>query len=425
MTKHQLTVKEFNDIQDLLTKLTEDLHKASATIITLQETMTTLTPPSLIPVIVDSSLFQSTISTLVTEKFNTFKSEITHNNQEQRKNYTDCIDELKILQATTHPNLSSVLNSLSIELMSSREVTKNALESLLRLTELSVNKISTVTDASFSSFFDTWIAFLRYRENRGTLKFSVLLRQSPSVMSIYLIRARTRNQIFSFNFNLHDEECFTEILTTVFYPDGITVDAYRQLIHAKRMLGPFSIQKAAVLSIHVFSVIQALHGHLPEHHISACWTQTAHAVQDAAFRYSLLTQHPRTFENFWSTIDNRARIFSDQHSPSSPSLSTSDTSQYSPSQQHQSPPANRPSSHHSPPSRQNTLNSEQRARVNEVRLTPVASDQVCTNCHRIGLHRPEFCPVIDHMLSLRLDHATHPDTIITEDDFKDLDFSFE
>jgi hypothetical protein len=155
MTKHQLTEKEFNDIQVLLKKLTDDLQKASATINNLQDTMTTLTPPSLVPVIVDSSLFQSTISTLVTEQFNTFKSEITHNNQEQRKNYTDCINELKILQATTHPNLSSVLNSLSIELMSSREVTKNALESLLRLTELSVNKISTVTDASFSSFFDT------------------------------------------------------------------------------------------------------------------------------------------------------------------------------------------------------------------------------------------------------------------------------
>jgi len=36
------------------------------------------------------------------------------------------------------------------------------------------------------------------------------------------------------------------------------------------MLGPFSIQKAAVLSIHVFSVIQAIRGHLSEHHVSAC-----------------------------------------------------------------------------------------------------------------------------------------------------------
>ena len=67
------------------------------------------------------------------------------------------------------------------------------------------------------------------------------------------------------------------------------------MIHAKRMHGSCSIKKATGLSNYVFSVIQALHGHLPEHHISACWTQTAHAVQDAAFRYSLLSQHPRTF----------------------------------------------------------------------------------------------------------------------------------
>ena len=81
-------------------------------------------------------------------------------------------------------------------------------------------------------------------------------------------------------------------------------------------------------------------------------------------------------------------------------------------------------SHPSSPSRPHTLNSDQRARVNKVQTTPVASDQICTNCHRIGLHRPEFFPVIDHMIFLRLDHAIHPDTI-TEDDIKDLDFSFE
>jgi hypothetical protein len=81
-------------------------------------------------------------------------------------------------------------------------------------------------------------------------------------------------------------------------------------------------------------------------------------------------------------------------------------------------------SHPSSPSRSHTLNSDQRARVNEVRTTPNASDQVCTNCHRIGLHRPEFCPVIDHTISLRLDQAVHLDSI-TEDDIKDLDFSFE
>jgi len=75
-------------------------------------------------------------------------------------------------------------------------------------------------------------------------------------------------------------------------------------------------------------------------------------------------------------------------------------------------------------SRSHTLSSKQSARVIEVQLTPIASDEVCTNCHRICLHRLEFHPGIDHMLSLRLDNAIHPDTI-TEDDIEDLDFSFE
>ena len=82
MTKHQLTEKEFNDIQVLLKKLTDDLQKASATINNLQDNMATLALASLISVLVDSLLFQSALSTLVTEKLNTFKTEITHNNQE-------------------------------------------------------------------------------------------------------------------------------------------------------------------------------------------------------------------------------------------------------------------------------------------------------------------------------------------------------
>jgi len=56
--------------------------------------------------------------------------------------------------------------------------------------------------------------------------------------------------------------------------------------------------------------------------------------------------------------------------------------------------------------------------------SPSSPHTTVTNCHRIGLHRPEICPVIDHMLSLCLDHEIHPDKI-TEDDSKDLDFYFE
>jgi hypothetical protein len=109
-------------------------------------------------------------------------------------------------------------------------------------------------------------------------------------MSIYLIRARTRTrtrtQSSNFTQNLSDEACFTGILTIVFYPDGIALDAFNQLIQAKRIFGAFSIQKAAAFSVHLFSIIQALAVHLPPYHVNACWTQTAHAVQDNGFRYS-------------------------------------------------------------------------------------------------------------------------------------------
>ena len=99
------------------------------------------------------------------------------------------------------------------------------------------------------------------------------------------------------------------ILTKVFHRDRITIDAYRSLIQSQKMLVPFTLQKGAILSIHVYSIIVALDGHIPAHHIGACWQKTAHALQDTAFYYSALTQHLIYFDTFWSVIDNRARFF--------------------------------------------------------------------------------------------------------------------
>ena len=82
--------------------------------------------------------------------------------------------------------------------MTSRTATSQAIEVFTHLTETIINKIPAIPDASFFSFFETWISFLRYRVNWGTLSFSSLLRQSSALMSIYLIWARTRNQSFAF-----------------------------------------------------------------------------------------------------------------------------------------------------------------------------------------------------------------------------------
>jgi hypothetical protein len=60
-------------------------------------------------------------------------------------------------------------------------------------------------------------------------------------MAIYLLRARSRNQNFTFTLNLSGEEYFTEILTVVFHPDGMTVEVFKQFIQGKRMLGPYAI----------------------------------------------------------------------------------------------------------------------------------------------------------------------------------------
>ena len=394
------------DLSKQLADLTEKFDKFQESFTELKTSLTKLTE--------STTTLEADVKSL-----KEFRTGNQHNLSDMSKQMTDCQQIIDEFRSTGHPSMSQVLQSLSTELMNSRAATSQALEVFTRLTETTINKISAIPDASFFSFFDTWISFLRYRENRGTLSFSSLLRQSPAVMSIYLIRARSRNESFTFTPDLSDDACFTEILTTVFYPDGITVDAIKQLIQAKRMLGVFSIQKAAALSIHVFSIIHALKGHLPPHHVTACWTQTAHAVQDNGFRYSLLTQHPLNYESFWSTIDNRARIYSEtfresmgpySHTPvpdttSSPHNSPNKYSPARPSAPTQQSPSPSPSASPRIPA---SYSDKRSHKVNYVTTDwnngpPVPSDQFCTHCNRFGAHREEYCPLLKNAYAVHID----------------------
>jgi len=57
MTKKQLTEKVYNDIHEILYKLTDDLNQVFKTIADRSQNMGSMTPASLIPVLVDSLHF--------------------------------------------------------------------------------------------------------------------------------------------------------------------------------------------------------------------------------------------------------------------------------------------------------------------------------------------------------------------------------
>ena len=158
------------------------------------------------------------------------------------------------------------------------------------------------------------------------------------------------------------------------------------------------------------------------------WKVISNYVAPPAVQKFLLPRVPRLCTKFLAFIDQSAKLYNQRVSIDFELRRSQDAPSHSFRRSGNELPGNRGDhllrSYPSSPTRSHILNSDQRARLNEVRATPVASYYVCTNCHRIGLHRPELCRVIDYMLFFRLDHAIHPDTI-TEDDFKDLDFSFE
>jgi hypothetical protein len=213
----------------------------------------------------------------------------------------------------------------------------------------------------------------------------------------------------------------------VIFSTGLDLHAFDILIKEKRMRS-FSIATAGQYAFDVNVILQALTSQLEPLNASDLWMVISNNVAAPAFQKFLLPRVLRLRTKFLAYVDQSAKLYDQRvsmdlelcRSQDDPSHSfrRSDNQLTRNRGDHLHPP------HPSSPSRSHTLNSDRRARVNEVRTNPVASDQVCINCHRIGLHRPEFCPVIDHMISLRLDRAIHPDTI-TENDLNDLDFSFE
>ena len=69
------------------------------------------------------------------------------------KEMKDFREYLKQQELSSNPTLSQVLQSLSTELMTSRAADSQAIKVFTRLMETTINKILTIPDASFFSFF--------------------------------------------------------------------------------------------------------------------------------------------------------------------------------------------------------------------------------------------------------------------------------
>ena len=142
------------------------------------------------------------------------------------------------------------------------------------------------------------------------MNFFELVKRSPDVLDLYLEKARKFQ--YNFFFNTEDDTIFFhELLEKVFYPDGITVEAFHQLVSTSKMT-EFSFQAASSFKTWVYFLTKTLSDQLPEALVPQLWDRVSKCAYPTAFQQSLSNHPPRNLKDFAKTIENRATVFRDR-----------------------------------------------------------------------------------------------------------------
>ena len=300
------------------------------------------------------------------------------------KSLLDFRTELSEFQLSGNPSISSALVQLSSAIKNSTSVQENAL-----------NKPLYVADPSCPTFIFAFVAHLRYKIKSGVLTFFEVLQRSPTILSIFYSKIRLLQPTFEFKDTNSDFTVFKEIMDSVFYPHGFTTEGFQQVVNAHPLKSPFTLQSAYEYAIFIKDILTALAPILPqsENQISQFWNVVASGVDPTIpFQYHLLTQHPKTYEQFYNTMDRKIISFFDSNSSTgySPSQSSPHRAPYpyaggsSPTQSspHRTPYPYAGGSSPNPPSKPRPVNS-------------VAVLPSCDNCNAVGHNSfnclREFC----------------------------------
>ena len=316
-------------------------------------------------------------------------------------------DTRGILATAAHfntPPLSDALIGLTEVLRDNHKISSALHVTTTRIHESTVNRIVPPEDDSFGSVMIASMQHSTYKKNGGTISFSELLHQAPDIITLLTKRAESRNisYVFPPKNSLNDDDFIGHLLDTVYHPNGFNISGFITLLEMKPFVGFFSIKKASAYAMHVHAIVTILGSRLPSHQIDQYWQAVVLGVkEDTNFQHSLTTQSPNKYENFWSTIDDRSRIFSESDSKTGYREMNS-TNGFSPNRsQYQSNAFSSPN----PRNSVSPANSYSRLKVNQVQvlesrdhdrlerrdqdnLTSVA----CSKCWRHG-HRPENCQI--------------------------------
>lgn len=319
----------------------------------------------------------------------------------ESKNHSDMTDRInQIESATPDPvlirtvtALNSTMEKLMTVLTRMQQSADTQSKATLHIQEMSFNQVQAPADDSCLTMIKSFHSYRNYKSGGGSMNFYELVKRSPDVLELYLEKARKFQ--YNFFFNMEDDTIFFhELLDRVFYPDGVTVEAFNQLVSSKKMT-EFTFQAASSFKTWIYYLTKTLCDQLPEALIHQLWDRVSRNAFPNSFQYSLLSHPPRNLKDFAKTIEARAAIFRDNgqrsHHDSSHTNSNQSGANDSASTHHRSPPS---PSHLSPNPHNLSRAYERRpSTVNQIgvpnrnslsnsdrHFVTINSDQYCTGC---------------------------------------------
>jgi len=273
---------------------------------------------------------------------------LQYHTSNESKNHSDMTDRInQIESATPDPMLirtvtalNSTMEKLMTVLTRMQQSADTQSKATLHIQEMSFNQVQAPADDSCLTMIKSFHSYRNYKSGGGSMNFYELVKRSPDVLELYLEKARKFQ--YNFFFNMEDDTIFFhELLDRVFYPDGVTVEAFNQLVSSKKMT-EFTFQAASSFKTWIYYLTKTLCDQLPEALIHQLWDRVSRNAFPNSFQYSLLSHPPRNLKDFAKTIEARAAIFRDNgqrsHHDSSHTNSNQSGANDSASTHHRSPP---------------------------------------------------------------------------------------
>jgi len=235
------------------------------------------------------------------EQLDTIRSDHSTYKQNQKKEFENFTQELSDSRLSSIPTVASALTDLT-----------KVVQNLSTVQESVTNKPTVFLDPSCATFLHGYVHYVRYRLKNGSQSFLCVLKNSPSVYSIFMAKIHSRLRDFVFPPQSSDTYVLKTILNNVFYPEGFTVEGFQLLITTYSMETPITIQSAYKYALFVKDFLFAMDAILPSAPaaISQFWIIVYNGVDRThSLHYKLKSEHPQQYQFFYTSLERKIIAF--------------------------------------------------------------------------------------------------------------------